>query len=444
MLQRFQDFFEKYQAGRSKFLVAISGGMDSVVLARLCKSSGFDFALVHCNFNLREEESLRDENFVRSLAKEWGVKLFVEKFETGIFAKEERISIQEAARKLRYRYFEEIISDHHFNYCLLAHHADDNIETVAMHFFRGTGIKGLTGIPEFVKEKKLLRPLLQFRRSEIEDFALINQLTWVEDSSNASQKYTRNFFRLEVLPLVKTSYAKADENLLENIKRFKGIYKIYDDAIHKLKNKIITCQNEEVRIPVLKLLQYKQTSLLFEIIKEYGFTEKQEDEIWKLTESVSGKFIENQKFQVIRHNKWLIIAPKKEGATIHVIDETGNQLHYAAGKISIAKLDIADLRMDPSPDVALIDARHISFPLVLRKWKQGDYFYPLGMRKKKKIARFLVDSRIPKNQKENTWVLESDKKIIWIVGHRIDDRVKINDATKKLFKFTFERKNGSH
>ena len=283
---KFTRFFKERSLLQGKFLVAVSGGVDSVVLCELCKLSGIEFSIAHCNFQLREEESERDEQFARKMAEQYGVEIFVKKCDTEAYANEKKISIQEAARDLRYQWFVELKKKTGFSFTLLAHHADDNIETLLMNFFRGTGLQGLTAMPgEDTQEKFILRPLLNVRRKEIIEFAKQNKLSWVEDSSNASSKYTRNFFRNELLPAIKKSYPQVEENLLANIDRFKKTNHLYQAAVEELKKKVCERYASEVRIPVLKLMKYQQTSLIYEIIRDYGFGEKQVEELIKLADA---------------------------------------------------------------------------------------------------------------------------------------------------------------
>jgi len=439
--ETFIQFFEKRNLLKGRFLAAVSGGIDSVVLCELCKQAGIDFAIAHCNFQLRGEESERDERFVRSLGENYGVEVLVKKNDTVAYAEKNRLSVQEAARELRYQWFAELRNARGFAYTLLAHHADDNLETLLMNFFRGTGLQGLTGMPVEDKKRGVLRPLLNFRRDEIEAFAKENQLQWVEDSSNSSTKYTRNFFRHELIPAIKKVYPQVEENLLDNIERFKKINTLYQLSVEKLKQEVCERQLNEVRIPIRKLMKYENTSLIFEIIKEFGFGEKQVQEVVKLTEAESGKFIANEKYQIIRHRNWLIIAPKiSEGHTI-AIEKEQQQVSFSNGLLELQWLSLAKFSLDKSPAMAQLDAKHIEFPLLLRKWKPGDYFYPLGMRKKKKLARFFIDQKLSKNQKENVWVVESNKKIIWVVGMRIDDRFKIELSTKQVLQLTVHPSN---
>lgn len=439
--QNFSQFFKERNLLQVKFLVAVSGGVDSVVLCELCKQAGFNFLIAHCNFQLRGEESERDENFVRSLGKKYGVEVLAKKFDTENYAAEKKLSIQEAARELRYEWFLQLKNEKGFAFTLLAHHADDNIETLLMNFFRGTGLQGLTAMPEEnLVEKFILRPLLNVRKTEILEFAKQNNLQWVEDSSNASSKYTRNFFRNDLLPAIKKVFPQAEENLLSNIERLRKANALYQPLVEELKKKVCEVSGAEVRIPVLKLMKYRHTSLIYEIIKEFDFGEKQVEEVIKLAGAGSGKFIENESYQIIRHGKWFIIAPKtKIGHTI-AIEEGMEKIDFSGGRLELKKLPKEKFSLQKNENLAQMDSKHIEFPLVLRKWKQGDYFYPLGMQKKKKLARFFIDQKLSKNQKENIWVLESNKKIVWILGMRIDDRFKITGSTKEIVLLTYQNK----
>jgi tRNA(Ile)-lysidine synthase len=433
ILEKFIRFFKERNLLQGKFLAAVSGGIDSVVLCELCRQARLQFSIAHCNFQLRGEESERDENFVRSLADKYGVVVFVKRFDTKAYADEKKISIQEAARALRYDWFVQLKKEKGFSFTLLAHHADDNIETLLMNFFRGTGLQGLTAMPEEnLDERFFLRPMLEVRREEIIDFVRENNLQWVEDSSNTSSKYTRNFFRNELLPAIKKVYPQVEENLLGNIDRFRKTNALYRLSIDELKKKVCEPHASEIRIPILKLMKYQHTSLIYEIIKNYGFGEKQVEEVIKLADADSGKFIENEQYQVIKHRNWFIIAPKTSTADTIAIDEGMDQVCFNDGKLQLKTVPKEKFHLQKKETIAQLDAKHIEYPLLLRKWRQGDYFYPLGMPKKKKLARFFIDQKLPKNQKENIWVIESNKKIIWIVGIRIDDRFKITDSTKEI------------
>ena len=436
LLSTFSQSISKYALKEQKVLLAVSGGIDSIVLCELSKQAGLAFAICHCNFNLRGEESKRDESFVRGISMKYGVEVFVQQFDTIAYVGEHHLSIQEAARNLRYQWFDELRKRNGFAYTLLAHHANDNIETLLINFFRGSGLEGLTGMPEEKTGAKCLRPMLHMRRKEIEAFAKERNLIWVEDSSNASNKYTRNFFRNELIPQLQKVFPQAEETLLNNIKRFKQTAVLYGKLVEDFKKKVCEIKGEEIHIPVLKLMKYKDTSLVYEIIKDFGFGEKAVDEVLKLAEAESGKYITNDKYRIIRHRAWFIIAPTATTAKTFVIEKGDELIHYGNQQLKIKFLAKAKFSIDTSPAVAQLNAKEVEFPLILRKWKAGDYFYPLGMRKKKKLARFFIDQKLSKTDKEKVWVIESHKRIVWIVGHRIDDRFKITEKTKEIFQLS--------
>ncbi len=432
LLQTFSSFLLKHHLQNKKVSLAVSGGVDSVVLCELSRQAGLTFAIAHCNFNLRGDESNRDESFVKTLGEKYNVDVFIKKFATTSFAEAAKLSIQEAARNLRYTWFEELRKEQGFAYTLLAHHADDNIETLLINFFRGSGLEGLTGMPEEKKDAHCLRPMLHMRRAAIEAFAKENSLQWVEDSSNALNKYTRNFFRNELLPQIRTVFPNADENLLNNILRFGQTNVLYKKLVSGLKSKMLEVKGEEIHIPVLKLVEYKDTSLIYEIIKDFGFGEGAVAEVLKLAEADSGKYIASENYRIIRHRRWFIIAPNTTEAQTLVIEKEDSLVHFGNEQLKLKFIDRDKLSPDASPAVAQLDAKTIAFPLLLRKWKAGDYFYPLGMTKKKKLARFFIDQKLSKTDKEKVWVLESHKRIVWVVGHRIDDRFKLTETTKEV------------
>jgi len=436
LLQDFKNFIASPGLQHAKFGVAVSGGIDSVVLCELCAQAGIDFFLVHCNFKLRGEESERDEQFVRTLAKKYGVKILVKEFDTEKYAAKNKLSIQVTARELRYQWFSDLHQQDKNTYILLAHHANDDIETVMMNFFRGTGIEGLTGMP-LLSYHYCLRPLLNITRKQIQEFAAGCHLSWVEDSSNQESKYARNFFRNELMPMLKKVYPMVEENLLDNIRRFKSINALYKIGVDKLKEEIFEKNASAVIIPIHKLKPYQHTSLVYEIIKDYGFGEKQVDEVLKLMDSESGRYIENEFYQVIRHRKNLIITQKQSSVqTAAAIEKHTKQVRLAENDFSIRLYSIDNLKLNKTETMAQLDACLISFPLLIRKWKEGDYFYPLGLRKKKKLSRFFIDQKLSRTDKEKVWIVESESRIIWVAGLRIDDRFKITPSTKEVLELS--------
>lgn len=423
-----------FQRG-DKLLLAVSGGADSVVLCELCSQAGYDFDIVHANFQLRAEESEGDEIFVRALAGKYRSGIHVRKFDTVQYAGENKLSIQVAARELRYNWFNELLGEG-YKYLLTAHHQADNIETVAMNFFRGTGIPGLRGM--LYINNNIARPLLDFTKEEILFFAKEHDLQWREDSSNASEKYSRNYFRHTVIPSVKKIFPNAEQNIAANIERFKDIEILYQQAVEQHKRRLLEIRGKEIHVPILKLKKTRPlTTVLYEIVKAYNFTSHQVDEIINLLDAGQASFVQSATHRIIKNRDWLIIAENETGeAGIVLIEKGDKKVVFEAGALQIENKERPAI--SSSPLVASLDAKEIKFPLILRKWKQGDYFYPLGMAKKKKIARFLVDQKLSPTQKENTWVLESAKRICWIVGMRIDNRFKINDKTKETVRISLE------
>jgi tRNA(Ile)-lysidine synthase len=440
----FKDFIEqeKLFSAKDRLLVAVSGGVDSVVACELLHRSGFSFAIAHCNFQLRGEESERDEQFVRNLANGYKAQAYVQRFNTQKEAEENKISIQVAARKLRYDWFKEILESEEWrqsagakNYLVTAHHRDDNVETLLMNFFKGTGIAGLHGI--LPKKEHIVRPLLFAGKEELRLFAIAENLDWVEDSSNSSDKYSRNYFRHQVIPLVENIYSEAAQNLADNIERFRDIEILYGSALAKQKKSLLVQNGKEWQIPALKLAQTPAgKTILFEILQPFNFSAAQTPEVWNLLQSESGKYIDSSTHRVLKNRNWLVISPlSTKQAQIIVIEANDELITFAEGKLIFKRSTNKDI--NASSDIAKLDASQITFPLLLRKWKQGDYFYPLGMQKKKKISRFLIDQKVSLTNKEKVWVLEMNKKIVWVVGMRIDDRFKMGEKTRDILEVSF-------
>ena len=418
---------------KDRLLVAVSGGVDSVVLCELLRQGGFEFGIAHCNFQLRDADSFRDEDFVKKIAAQYNVPFHLARFHTAESARERKQSIQEAARELRYAWFEETRAENNYRYILTAHHADDNIETVLMHFFRGTGILGLVGIAN--KQGNLVRPLIFSRREELESFLQEHQLQYVTDTSNAKDDYTRNYFRNTVIPYLEKSFPRVNENILENINRFREVEQLYTQAIDSVKKKLLETRGDEVHIPVLKLANTTPLhSIVYEIVRDYGFTSGQVNDIIRLLESESGKYIQSPTHRIIRNRNWLIIAQVDTIAPNLVLMDSPGEFVFAAGKILLEEKEADINSVKTSADTALLDLDKIRYPLILRRWKQGDYFYPLGMKKKKKLARFFIDRKLSRTDKEKVFVVEMNRKIIWVVGHRIDERFRITEQTRRVLR----------
>ncbi|WP_237722124.1 tRNA lysidine(34) synthetase TilS [Sediminibacterium roseum] len=443
MLNQFQQHWKKQfpqlSFSNCRLLLAVSGGMDSVVLVNLVHESGFDYTIAHCNFQLRGEESQRDENFVRALAEEYGREVLVKKFDTAAYAATNKTAIQEAARNLRYQWFSEVIAGWDKpSFIVTAHHADDNIETLLMHFFRGTGIQGLMGIQPIVAERRIIRPLLSFKKKDLVEYAKQEALDFVEDSSNASDKYTRNFFRNQLLPQIREVFPQVDDNLVKNIERFNEVSVLYKQSIDLHLSKLVEQKNNEIHVPVLKLKKAKPLhTIAWELIKPFGFSAAQTEEVVKLLEADSGSYQSSPTHRIIRNRNWLIIAPLAIGAAQHIL--VGEEDKKVAFENGVLTFHCAKFNNQSDTNEAWLDPSVISYPLLLRKCKTGDYFYPLGMQKKKKLSRFFIDQKLSRTEKENTWVIESAGRIAWVIGQRIDDRFKISDPSKDAICIRFEK-----
>ena len=455
LLQSFNNFTaaEHLFSPKDKLLLAVSGGVDSVVLCELCHQAGLDFIIAHCNFQLRGDESERDEVFVRQLAEKYNRVLLVRRMDTASYAAAHRLSIQVAARELRYDWFREITGlsapdpadpaspdpstadPTAPRWILTAHHLDDNIETLLMNFFKGTGIAGLRGI--LPRQGNIIRPLLFAGKEALLQFARDHQLTWVEDSSNISDKYTRNYFRHQVIPLVEQLYPGVMSNLADNIPRFREIEDLYRQSVEQHKKKLLEYKGHEIHIPVLKLKKAAPLhSIVYEIIAEFGFSPQQMGAVVGLLDSESGKYIRSATHRILKNRNWLIITAHPDvAATTILIESPEDRVVYANGALRLELLDVpATFRISSDPLIAQLDAGAIQFPLLLRKWRIGDYFYPLGLKKKKKLGRFFIDNKLSLADKEKIWVIEMNKKIIWVVGLRIDDRFRITPQTRQLLK----------
>jgi tRNA(Ile)-lysidine synthase len=433
-----------------RLLLAVSGGADSLVLAWLIKKAGYAFGIAHCNFQLRGEESSRDEAFVTEIAKTLEVPLFVKRFETRDYAEEKKISIQVAARELRYEWFKEILEKKDqpvlqggiiheqapFQFIVTAHHRDDNIETVLMNFCKGTGIRGLKGM--LPRQDKIVRPLLFAAKEEILVFAQNHQLSWIEDSSNEEIKYTRNYFRKVVIPAIEKIYPHVQENVANSINRFQDTADLYNQAVARHKKRLLETKGNMVQVPVLKLLKSSpRHTLIYEIIKNFGFTPQQVAEVEKLLTSESGKYCASSTHRILRNRAWLLITSlEASDEQVALLDKEDASTFFDQKVLQLNWLKDSEIKISTNNSLAVLDASEIRFPLIIRKWKAGDYFYPLGMKKKKKLSRFFIDQRLSLVEKEKVWVVESSKKIVWVIGLRIDDRFKVTDTTRQAIQLS--------
>jgi len=449
VLAKLQQFIEQenlFNTG-NRLLVAVSGGVDSIVLVHTLLRSNYKIGIAHCNFKLRNTDSTKDETFVKAVAKKYQIPFFSTPFDTANYAKQNNLSIQMAARDLRYAWFEEVRTAHKFDFIATAHHQDDNLETILLNLTKGTGLKGLRGIVP--KNGKVVRPLLPFTKEDILYYAKVNQLTWREDTSNQSIKYQRNKIRLKVIPTLKAINPQLLQNLYKNTTKLKEVEQIYQDGLKYHFKRWIIKKEEEIYLPILKIKKTKgYATILYEFLKNYGFNANQVKQILDSFTSEPGKQFFSNEYQLIKDRKFLILAKQSsDNKTIHLIDIKQKKVLLENAEIDI-QLDHFDKPFESNAfqnylpkneNIAKLHYNKLAFPLRLRHWQQGDFFYPLGMkRKKKKLSNFFIDNKLSKIDKEKIWVLEDDKKrIVWIIGYRIDDRFSIHKKIKKVLHITY-------
>ena len=426
---------------QDKLYLACSGGLDSVVLAHLLHSSGIPFILLHCNFQLRGEESERDEKFVTLLAKQLDVPIKVKRFDTNGEMAITKKGLQETARNLRYDWFSQVLDEDKSivqKWLLTAHHADDQVETILMHFLRATGLSGIQGMKW--KTGFVVRPLLFAARKVLEQYAVANGLLWVEDSSNAKINYTRNFIRHEIVPRLEQLFPSVKTTILENGKRFKEIDLLYQQKIHEITKRLIEKRESGFAIPINKIKYLEPLdTVIYEVFSRFGFNTAQIPEIKKLFLASSGKYVISESFRVLKNRDWLLIEPIVQSEQLIKLVEHATAQITIDNNLLIFQLVDADFPIPANSMQAILNLKKLKFPLMVRKWKSGDYFYPLGMNKKKKISRFMTDIKMSLTEKENQWVIESDKKIVWVIGRRIDDRFKIDDRATSRLMITISR-----
>jgi len=413
---------------QDKFLLACSGGLDSVVLAHLCSQCALDFSLAHCNFKLRGKESDKDEKFVRELAKKLDRSLFVKDFETLDYARDQKVSVQMAARELRYGWFNELMLQNNFKTLVTAHHADDNLETFMINLSRGTGIKGLIGIPSHARN--IARPLLPFTRKQILKFANNSNLAWREDQSNAETKYLRNKIRHGIVPLLKELHPTFLANFTETQEFLKQTAEIADNHIVQLKKDIFKEDGEVIRIKIefLQALEPLE-AYLHALFSVYGFTEW--EDLQHLLTAMSGKEVHSRTHRLVKDRDFLLLANITDNVQKEFeITKEDTEIQLPIG-LSISSVPIIE---EVDHNVLYLDKETLKYPLTIRKWQKGDYFYPLGMGGRKKLSKYFKDEKVDVIAKEKQWLLCSGNDIVWVVGKRADDRYKITNSTKEILK----------
>ncbi|MHB8261815.1 MAG: tRNA lysidine(34) synthetase TilS [Bacteroidia bacterium] len=420
----------------AKLLVAVSGGKDSMALCGLLKDIGFTYYVAHCNFNLRGKESDKDEKFIIEFCKKNNINYFYTKFNTGIYAKNKGVSIQMAARELRYNWFNSLIAEHNFDYLLTAHHANDNIETFFINLLRGSGTNGLKAIVP--KQGKIIRPLLFATRAEIDNYVKKHKILFREDSSNKEDKYLRNYLRLHIIPALKELNPSFEQTLTNEIEILQQTNLILKKEVEKQKKRLISKDENGIflKINIDKLNKTTASKLiLFELIKDFGFNSSQASDIYNSLHAQSGKTFTSDTHIIIKDRSSLIIKKTEENiASEFLINKGDTEINHPIKlKISIMKGNIKSIpNKDFTSNKAFIDTDKITFPLLVNRWKTGDKFMPLGMKGFKKLSDFFTSEKASLFDKQNQWIIRSKNDIVWLVGKRIDDRFKVTTSTKNI------------
>lgn len=409
-----------------------------MVLASLLKAANIPFAAAHCNFSLRGTDADQDARFVEDWCRQHEVTCHTTRFDTKAIAAERRLSIQLAARELRYDWFESLRKAHGYAAVVTAHHAGDVAETMLINLSRGTGIAGLHGIPE--RNGAIIRPLLFGTRKEIRAFAEEHDITWREDASNASDAYLRNAIRHNILPKLDELLPGATTRIAETAARIRDTESIYRAALERRLSRLKEQRGKDSYVPV-RLLKKEEalTTIAFELFTPFGFSAEQISQVLGLLDAESGRQVSSSTHRVIRHRDFLVItAELQKDADLILVETIPATVQTPVGSFHFSWED-AGLVMSDNPNVAMLDGKNITLPLVIRMRKEGDYFYPLGMgMKKKKLKRFLVDLKVPLHEKGRIRILESDKRILWIAGKRIDERFKVQPSTRTILTVVFE------
>jgi tRNA(Ile)-lysidine synthase len=432
-LKQFENFVKQYElfSSNNRILLAVSGGKDSVLMVHLFKEAGINFSIAHCNFQLREEESLRDEDFVNDLAKLCDVEFFNIRFNTKEYAKTHGLSTQMAARTLRYNWFEELRSANNFDFIALAQHQNDAVETVLINLVRGTGISGLHGI--LPKRDFLIRPLLFLNADEIASIITSNEIKYVEDSSNASTNYTRNKLRHLVIPQLKSINPSLEKTFIDNSKRFAAVEEFLNNEVDTLRRLYLKPVSNDFCIEIKNIVKLKPAGLLlFEILKPFNFNYEVIEDIIKNLHAQSGKIFYSATHQLLLNRDELVISiiNKNDDLNEVILNEAGT-VNLETGTVKLSFTSSLDFEKDNKK--AFVDADLLIYPLKVRYWQHGDKFMPIGMTRYKRVSDFFIDEKLSLNQKKIVpIVVNGNNEIVWLAGARTDNRYKITKATKKV------------
>jgi tRNA(Ile)-lysidine synthase len=442
MYRSFRHFIEKNSLleHKQRVLLAVSGGADSMAMLHLFSLCEWDFAVAHCNFGLRSSESDGDQQLVEKMAKEYGKPLFVKRFDTKKYAQENGLSIQVAARNLRYNWFEELSSTLSFDAIAIAHNANDVAETMLINLTRGTGLKGLSGIK--ARNGKVIRPLLFATRTQIDNYVKEKGLQFRTDSSNLENKYIRNRIRNEVLPILIGINPSLIDSLNQTAGYLQQAQKAIGEDISKFKEVVYSQVGSEHRYSIDYLISYQYNKLFIaEEFSTYGFSVAITDEIYSSLYAQPGKEFLSKTHRMVRDRDFLIVSPMEKqnlNFEVEIFETTSIVFEPIPLKISLIEVG-ENFKIDRNSNTASIDFAELKFPIKLRVWQNGDRFIPYGMKGSKKVSDFLIDEKVPLHQKDSVYVVESNGEIVWVVGYRVDNRYAVTAKTKLVYKVALNK-----
>lgn len=430
MLDQFKSHLEQHFSHlfSAKVLVACSGGIDSVLLAYFAKACKLQIGLAHCNYHLRGEESNGDATFVQNLATSLQVPLHLKNFDTLEVQKQQGGSIQMIARELRYQYFDAICKEEGYKFVLTGHHANDSLETFTINLSRGTGLDGLLGIPAV--NGKYNRPLLLFTRKELVAYAVEHHIKWREDSSNQSNKYIRNRIRNKIVPELERLHPNFEQNFIQTLSHLKDTAVLLEAYASRLKNELFVTKANTIHINISELKKLTPLDAhLYLLFKPYGFT--QWEDLLKILNGISGKEIHSDTHRLVKDREELLITI--QCSTPNKTYNITEKMEQLKEPISLVFSSVSEIE-EKGANIAYLDKDLLKYPLMLRKWQNADYFYPIGMQGKKKLSKYFKDKKMSIIAKEQQWLLCSGEDIIWVVGHRLDERYRVTAATTQIVK----------
>lgn len=440
MLDKFNNFIKEQELCTfgEQILLAVSGGIDSVVMAHLFSKSDYECAIAHCNFQLRGEESNEDEAFVSSLAASLEMQFHVKRFNVDKAVSNKGISVQMAARELRYAWFEELIHLQSYDAVATAHNRNDSVETFFLNLSRGTGIRGLAGIP--YRNGNIIRPLLFASRKDITGYARRNNLIFREDSSNIETKYQRNKIRHDVVHVMEQINPGFVDTMAGNMSRLREVHAIYMQSVDSTRKALFDQDSDGIHIDIAALKRLSPIlTWLYELFSPFGFTRSQCEGIEKIMDADPGRQSISTTHQLYKDRARLILVESTRKAFDRYYLDNPDNLSSLPFPMDVEVLDRSQLQQIPDDKhIACLDHAEIQFPLTIRHWLHGDYFFPLGMDQMKKLSDFFVDEKIPVPEKERAWILASGNKIVWIMGHRIDNRFRITAKTTRVLLLRFQ------